>query len=58
MSDIIFTPRQASFQTILCLEVEQDTQFLAGGYFAFSRWIPYKKRFIKEAVQIDTPRFL
>ena len=36
MSDVIFIPRQASFQTILYLE--QDMQFLSRGCLAFSRY--------------------
>ena len=36
MCDVIFIPRQASFQTILYLE--QDMQFLSRGCLAFSRY--------------------
>ena len=38
---LIFTPKQATFQMLLCLA--QDTQFLSGGYFAFSGY-PIKKK--------------
>ena len=50
MSDVIFTPRQASFQMISCLE---DTQFLWDEYFAFSRY-PMKK----QIVPTDAAHFL
>ena len=39
-NNIIFTPRKASVQMVLCLQ--EDTQFLSGGYFTFSRY-PMKK---------------
>ena len=40
---VIFALRKASFQIVLCLE--EDSQFLLGGYFAFCGY-PTKKRIV------------
>ena len=53
-NDVIFLPRHASFQTILCLE--QDAQFLSNGYFAYPVYPKNKQTNKTGIVPIDAAR--